>query len=187
MGEEQYVQRIRAMDRPALMRLWERLWDGRKLDDWPPGKAFELLVLRAFEQEGAYVVWPYLVSPLAPLDLSGMVEQIDGAIYVDGMSCLVESKHQRAPIHFGPVARFKARLDRRPPGVLGLMFSVSGFTDPALREAYIHPVRNVLLWDGADIAFAIRHGMRAGLQAKWRWAVERATPDLKLDWQGKVP
>lgn len=64
---------------------------------------------------------------------------------------------------------------------------MSGFTDPALREAYIHPVRNVLLWDGADIAFAIRHGMRAGLQAKWRWAVERATPDLKLDWQGKVP
>jgi hypothetical protein len=108
------------------------------------------------------------------------MEQIDGAIYVDGMSCLVESKHQRSPVEFGPIARFKARLDRRSPGVTGLMFSVSGFTNPALLEAYIHPLRNVLLWGARDITSALHQGMRAGLQAKWRHAVERAVPDFKL-------
>lgn len=181
MGEDKYVRRIRAMNQAALLQLWERVHSGRKLDDWPPGKAFELLVLRAFELEGARIVWPYSVSSIAPLDLPGLVEQIDGALYTDGMSCLVESKHHHVPIGFGPIARFKVRLDRRPPGVVGLMFSVSGFTGPALREAYAQPLRNVLLWGGLDIAFALRWGMRAGLRAKWRQAVERATPDFNLD------
>jgi hypothetical protein len=180
VGEEEYVRRIRAMRRPALLKLWERLWSGRTLRGWPPGKAFELLVLRAFELEGAHIVWPYLSSRIAPLDSIGLVEQIDGAIYVDGMSCLVESKHQRMPIDFKPIARFKARLDRRPPGVTGLMFSVSGFTKPALLETCFHPIRNVLLWTGLDFDFALERGLRTGLRAKWRHAVERAVPDLAL-------
>ncbi len=180
MGEEEYVSRIRMMRRPALLKLWSRVWSGRKLGDWPPGKAFELLVLRAFELEGAHIVWPYLVSPIAPLDSTGLMEQIDGAIYVDGMACVVESKHHRRPIDFGPIARFKARLDRRPPGVMGLMFSVSGFTKPALLETYFHPLRNLLLWTGADVDLALTRGMRTGLRAKWRHAVERAVPDLEL-------
>lgn len=60
------------------------------------------------------------------------------------------------------------------------MFSVSGFTEPALRESYAQPLRNVLLWDGRDVSLAPRGGMRAALGAKWRKAVEEAQVDYEL-------
>ena len=62
-------------------------------------------------------------------------------------------------VDFSPIAKFKVRVDRRPPAALGLMFSVNGFTEPALRESYAQPLRNVLLWHGRDISLALRAGM----------------------------
>jgi hypothetical protein len=172
MGREHwYVEQIRTLDRLGLLRLWEWIQAGRPLDGWAEGKAFEYLILRAFELEEAQVVWPYFVSKF---------EQIDGAVFVDGLSCLIESKHQTHVLGFGPIARFKARLDRRPPAAIGLLFSVSGFTMPAVEEAMRHPTRNVLLWEGDDITYALLHGMRAALQLKWRKAVEKAVPDYEL-------
>ncbi|MFY0526244.1 restriction endonuclease [Archangium gephyra] len=158
------------MGRAALIDLWKQLRDAQSLESWPPGKAFEYLILRAFQLEGAQVIWPY----------RGLWEQVDGAIYVDGLSCLVECKHWREPVDFNPIAKFKVRVDRRPPAALGLMFSVSGFTEPALRESYAQPLRNVLLWHGRDISLALRGGMRAALGAKWRKAVEEAQVDYEL-------
>jgi len=170
VGEERYVGWVRSMGRAALINLWEQIQDGQDLESWPPGKAFEYLILRAFQLEGAQVIWPY----------SGGWEQVDGGIYVDGFSCLVECKHWQEPVDFNPIAKFKMRVDRRPPAALGLMFSVSGFTGPALREAYAQPLRNVLLWHGWDISLALRGGMRAALGAKWRKAVEEAQVDYEL-------
>ncbi|MDY7232074.1 restriction endonuclease [Hyalangium rubrum] len=165
------MEQIRTLDRLGLLRLWDWLLEGKPVDGWAEGKAFEYLILRAFEVETAHVVWPYFVS---------RSEQIDGAVFVDGMSCLVESKQQAHRLGFGPIARFKARLDRRPSAAIGLLFSSSGFTEPAVEEATRHPTRNVLLWKGADITHALMNGMRAGLQLKWRKAVEQATPDYQL-------
>ena len=122
---------VRSMGRAALINLWERVRDAGDVGSWPPGKAFEYLILRAFELEGARVVWPY----------RGWLEQVDGAVYVDGLSCLIECKHWKESLDFTPIARFKARVDRRPPATVGLLFSVSGFTMPALQEAHVQPVR----------------------------------------------
>jgi hypothetical protein len=172
MGREhRYVEQIRVLDRLGLIRLWEWLQAGHPVDGWEEGKAFEYLVLRAFELEAAQVVWPYFANRF---------EQIDGAVFVDGMSCLVESKQHAAPLGFGPIAKFKARLDRRPPGTLGMLFSAGGFTAPAVEEALHHPTRNVLLWSDTDITYALMTGMRSGLQRKWRKAVEKAAPDFDL-------
>lgn len=172
MGRErEYVERIRVLDRLGLLRLCDWIQAGRPIEGWDEGRAFEYLILRAFELEGAQVVWPYFVSKS---------EQIDGALHVDGLSCLVESKDQARPLGFGPIARLKARLDRRPPAAMGLLFSVNGFTGPAVQEAMRHPTRNVLLWRPPDLTHGLLHGMRAALQTKWRKAVENAVPDFEL-------
>ena len=59
----------------------------RATPDWDSGKAFEYLILRAFELEGASVQYPYRISMQDEI-----VEQIDGAIHADGISAIVESK-----------------------------------------------------------------------------------------------
>ena len=169
-GEEKYVDWVRSMGRTGLLDLWERMKEGQELGPWPPGKAFEYLILRAFQLEGAQVIWPYW----------SLWEQVDGAIYTDGLSCLVECKHWEEPVDFSPIAKFKVRVDRRPAAAIGLLFSVEGFTAPALRESYAQPLRNVLLWNGTDVSLALRGGMRAALRVKWRKAVEEAQMDYEL-------
>lgn len=72
-------------------------------------------------------------------------------------------------------------LDRRPPATAGLLFSASGFTVPAVHEAQVQPVRNVLLWAMSDVDLALRRGMRAALSIKWRKAVEEAEMDYELE------
>jgi hypothetical protein len=71
--ETDYQQRIAAYGHTQLLTLWEEI----QADDtpgWEPGKAFEYLVIRAFELEGATVTYPFSVR------LGGtIVEQIDGA------------------------------------------------------------------------------------------------------------
>lgn len=56
MGREHwYVEQIRTLDRLGLLRLWEWIQAGRPLKGWAEGKAFEYLILRAFELEEAQV------------------------------------------------------------------------------------------------------------------------------------
>jgi hypothetical protein len=58
---EEYEARIKKMKWPQLRRLWEAL-ENRDTPDWEPGKAFESLVLRMFDLDGALVRWPYEVN-----------------------------------------------------------------------------------------------------------------------------
>ena len=50
------------------MRSWDGLWDlweavkRRETPGWDAGKAFEYVILRAFDLNGAQVRWPYPVS-----------------------------------------------------------------------------------------------------------------------------
>ena len=41
-------------------------------------------------------------------------------------------------------------------------------------------VGSVLLWRPVDITHALMNGIRAGLQLKWRKAVEKAAPGYEL-------
>jgi hypothetical protein len=140
------------------------------------GKAQEYLILRAFEVEGATVVWPYEVS-------SGgkTLEQIDGVVYVKGLASLIESKDYSDPINFEPIAKLRQQLSRRPPATLGSCFSKSGFTEEAMLLAERSTPQNVLLWHGDEIKYALsKNWMCKGLVAKYRYSVEKALPDLKI-------
>jgi hypothetical protein len=170
-----FVSMIRKFDYARLRRFWERNLSGRQ-SDWPPGKALEHVVLRAFEIEGAEVRWPYSVQ------LGGeTVEQIDGAIHVVGLTCLVECKDLAAPVNVEPLAKLRNQLLRRPSGAIGVVISRQGFTDPARTLARFIAPQSILLWEGADFDFALSRGQFVrGLQTKYRRLVEEAVPDYSL-------
>lgn len=75
--------------------MWQVLRSADNLTGWPPGKALEYLVLRAFQLGGAEVTWPYEVRRR-----NVVVEQVDGAVYVDGLTCLIEAKDHAEPMDF---------------------------------------------------------------------------------------
>ncbi|WP_205525454.1 restriction endonuclease [Pyxidicoccus trucidator] len=158
------------MGQAELLAFWGRVKRRERIEGWAPGRAFEFLMLRAFQLEGARVVWPY----------SSDLEQIDGGIYIDGLACLVEAKDHAEPIGFDAIAKLALRMQRRPASAVGLLFSTSGFTWPALKAVAVHPIRNVLLWSDTDIGLALNQGVRAALRRKWRGAVEAGVVDQPL-------
>lgn len=166
----EYVQRARALDEAGLRALWRAII-ARHTPDWPEGWALEHLVLRAFELEGAAVRWPYEVQVY-----DEVAEQIDGVIHHAGLSVLVETKDQQAPINVDPLAKLRSQLLRRPGGTVGLVFSRSGFTTAAqMLAGYMAPT-TILLWSGAEIGLALDSRQERpfcqGLQWKFRLAVE---------------
>ena len=145
------VRQIRKLrNHAALLRLWRQVERGEAPGGWPRGGAFEYLILRAFEIEQADVTWPYEVR------LEGaVVEQIDGAAYFRGLSFLFEAKDQREEVNVEPLIKLRDKLLRRPPVVLGVVFSKTGFTAPAtILAKYLIPQR-VLLWEGRELTRAL--------------------------------
>jgi hypothetical protein len=133
-----YVANIRTKDTPELLNMLTSLSNGVRIPGWPPGIAFEHIVIRAFEIENAIVTWPFKVRQGRRI-----LEQIDGAIYCDGLSCLVESKDYSSAINVEPIAKLRNQLSRRPVGTLGIVFSRTDFTEPSKILAGIHRVRTI--------------------------------------------
>ena len=175
MPEEDYIVMISGLDHAGLLNLWSQIEAG-DTPGWPPGKAFEYLVLRALELDGASIRWPYSVT------LEGEVaEQIDGVAYVDGLSCLIESKHYARRVNVEPIAKLRNQLARRPAGTIGVVFSYQGFTGPARTLAQYVAPQTVLLWDGSEVTHALqKRRMVSGLRRKYEYAVERGLPWYNL-------
>jgi hypothetical protein len=175
--EREYQERIASYDGPRLLDLWEKIKAG-DTPDWDPGKAFEYLILRAFQLEGADVLWPYSV-----IDASGeVIEQIDGVIFAEGLSCLVEAKDHEQKLDIQPIAKLRNQLLRRPAVALGIVFSRSGFTEPAHTLARYLAPQTILLWEGTEIEAALHKKiMRRGLLAKYRYAITHGWPDLDIN------
>lgn len=170
--EEEYASRVKAMGWSRLRAFHERLVEGR-VEGWEPGKAFEYLVLRAFELEGATVTWPYVIQLSAP-ESAGETEQIDGAIYSDGLACIVEAKDTVKSMSVDPIAKVRNQLLRRPASTVGLIFSRGGFSRSALSLVRFAAPQTILLWTGDEVAHALKYReFREGLQGKYRLAVEQ--------------
>ncbi|RKG94091.1 restriction endonuclease [Corallococcus terminator] len=176
MRAADHVARIKKLRKSDLIGMLQQLVAGKTLSGWPDGKAFEHLILRAFEIEGAEVTWPFSVRR------DGQeLEQIDGAVRDDGLSCLVEAKHWAEKVDYTTIAKLRAQLNRRPSQVIGSVFSASGYTAPAKVLAQFTASPNVLLWELDDIEYGLKNrAMRKGLQAKFRHAVEHGFTDYSL-------
>lgn len=149
---------------------------GDGLAGWDSGKALEYIVLRQFDIEGASVTWPFQVK----LD-EQVVEQIDGAVYFEGLACLVECKDYGDAINIEPLAKLRSQLLRRPSGTLATVFARNGYTQPAkVLARYIVPL-SILLWEFSELKYALkRQALCAGLLSKYRRAVELGIPDYNI-------
>lgn len=183
MNDQALVERARNLDREGLIALWEQV-QARHAVPWPPGKALECLVIRAFELEAAgtservAVTWP-MRNRSRYLPTNVEVEQLDGVVHLPFGHFLVECKDQAPdrPVDVGPIAQLRLRLEGRPPMTMGMVFSSSGFTEPARYFTdHLRPL-NVLLWVGSDLDWGLRNGMIALAERKLRAAVEERLTD----------
>jgi hypothetical protein len=139
----------------GLRDLWAALQSGTSTG-WGEGEALEYLVIRAFEldpTEPAKVRYPYEVSLFGE-----KVEEIDGAVHLPGLSCLVESKDWGKNVAIGPIVKMRSQLLRRPAGTIGMMFSKKTFTKPTIYLSHFTMPQAILLWSGYDIQIAMNEG-----------------------------
>lgn len=174
--KKEYEARIRKLKWPGLSNLWKEIQS--KTPEWEPGKAFEYLILRMFELDGAEVRWPFGVSLFG----NDETEEIDGSILFGGLYCLIESKDESGDISIGPIAKLRNQLLRRPAGTIGLLFSSKKFTDPAVQLAHFTLPQAILLWTGRHVEYALaekRNG--ALLEQKYRACVDEGIPDYDFE------
>jgi len=114
------------------------------------------------------VRWPY------DTQIDGeVVEQIDGAVAVSGLHCLIECKDESKPLAIAPLAKMRNQLQRRPPATVGLIFSTSGYTNPAQILASYLGSQTILLWHPEEIELAVnKRRIVPLLEAKYRACVE---------------
>lgn len=190
MNDAKAAERVKRMTRDELTCFWDTIKGGETPDGWScRGKALEFCLVRAFSLEAeahgdsSYavvepfnVVWPDLKL--------GTIEQIDGVVYSQSRPFLVECKatDPKKPIDVEPLAKLRFRLQTRPPGTMGLLLSLSGFTRPVQWLARFATPLNVLLWSKQDFDWALRRGqMFDALNQKLRRAVEQRVAYYQVD------
>jgi hypothetical protein len=164
--------------RKDLVNKWRSIRSNREISGWAPGKAFEYLVIRAFQLEETDVRWPFEVTYPQKF---GIVEQLDGIVYVDHRPFIIESKDRNDAVTIGTVAKLRFRLEKRPPGTMAVLFSVGRISTPTEVFAQFASPLNVLLWSAADMEVALHSsGMTDGLRRKFAHAVQYGLPLLPL-------
>jgi hypothetical protein len=162
----------------GLRALWAAIQEG-KTPGWQEGEALEYLVIRAFEldpDEPAIVRYPYVVRLFGE-----EVEEIDGAVHLSGLSCLVESKDWGKNVEIGPIVKMRSQLLRRPAGTIGIIFSKKGFTTPSVYLAHFMMPQAVLLWSNTDLQMVLEQGRICRfLRLKHRVCCEDGIPDYDL-------
>jgi hypothetical protein len=170
--------KVKLLDWNGLRALWAAI-QIETPSGWEGGEALEYLVIRAFEidaSEPVMVRYPYEVSLFGE-----KVEEIDGAIHLSGLSCLVESKDWGKNVTIGPIVKMRNQLMRRPAGTIGLMFSKKTFTKPAIYLAHFTMPQAVQLWSGFDLQVAMDEGRICEfLRLKHRICCEDGIPDFDL-------
>ncbi len=168
------MEEARGWDRDQLLEIWEMLKGGEEVPEWAPGKAFEYLVVQAFRLEGAEVRWPFQVTYPQKF---GLMEQLDGLVYLEHRAFLLESKALTEPAAIEAVAKLRFRLESRPPATMAVLFSISDFTRPTEVFTQFASPLNVLLWARADLDIALRsESMVEGLRQKLEYAIEYGLP-----------
>lgn len=179
MTEREYEQRIRTYDWQQLNELWQAIMNKDTLG-WDKGKALEYLVVRMFELSGATVRYPYSVY-----EDKKQIEQIDGVIHYNHLSCVLECKDQAEPVNFEPIAKLRSQLMRRGVTTLGCIFSMSNFTESALILTKTLNPQVILLWYPEEIELCIaRQDIIKALVRKHHYYVERGKLDTNISITG---
>ena len=178
----EYQQKIQIFNWKELTDLWKQI-EARDTTDWELGKAFEYLVVRMFELDGAIVKYPYTVTQRTTEGGHQVMEQVDGIVYVESLSCIIESKDYQDgdKTNIEPIYKLRNQLLRRPSGVIGSVFSRTGFTDAAITLASFMMPQAILLWEGGEIEVVLKEKRICSfLVTKLRRCIETGSPNYNI-------
>lgn len=173
-SDKEYEAMISGYDYNAILELWKQI-KAKNTPGWDEGKAFEYMLLRAFQLEGAEVQWPYRIYFHGE-----QIEQIDGAVFLPDICCLLGAKDRDDLTTIESIAKMRSQLLRRHPSAFGVLFSRSGFTSPAKSLTHVHAPQLILLWHGEEVEVALNHMMVPSLRRKYRRAITHAIHDYSI-------
>ena len=176
VSECELLSTIRSYNWEKLKKLWAQIRIGNT-PGWANGKALEYMFVRAFDMEGAEVVYPYTN------DVGNAKEQIDGYVFVKklGAGFLIECKDWKEKVSFEELAKLHGRLTYRMSSTFGLFLSKNGFTPSAVEMMFMMHPHNILLWsfDEIDECF-INHKFMKALKYKFQYAMATADPAIAV-------
>lgn len=174
---ETYKEQIQQFNSADIKRLWTGILNN-DTPGWEKGKAFEFLILRAFELEGATVRWPYSVSLFGE-----KAEEIDGVIHLEkqNLSIVIECKDSPGKLNIEPIAKLRNQLLRRPSNAIGAIFTTGAFSPAASALAQFLAPQTILLWEAGDVDYCIENGNFIDrMLFKYRLTIEEGQdPSLK--------
>lgn len=106
---------------------------------------------RGYRFEGWFLDLVRLFATRVEQPFVGAGEQTDGAFELSGWVVICECKWKSVPIGPREVLAFKAKVDERALGTLGLLVSMSGFSAQAAAKLQTKEGFNVLLFGQADV------------------------------------
>ena len=175
-AEQRMVNTIRGYNRQKLKKFWQQIKSGNTLG-WATGKALENMLVRAFDLEGAEVVYPFNNLVLTSQ------EQFDGYVFVKelGAGFLIECKEWKDKVAFDELAKLHGRLAYRMPSTYGLFLSKSGFTPSAVELMFMMHPHNVLLWSYSEIDECFKNfKFMKALKYKFQYAMITANPNIAV-------
>ena len=175
-SEQKLIATIRSYNWPKLKKFWTQIKVGNT-PEWASGKALEYMLVRAFDLEGAEVVYPY------NNEVHSAKEQFDGYVFVKelGAGFLIECKDWNDKVTFDELAKLHGRLTYRMPSTYGIFLSKTGFTPSAVELMFMMHPHNILLWsyDEIDECFKNQKFMKA-LKYKYQYAMITADPSIAV-------
>lgn len=109
-------------------------------------------------------------------------EQTDGSINLDGTVLLLEARWTQAQTDPREVREFRTKVHDKLDNTLGLLISMGGFTEEAVRSASGGGRMVVILMDGVDLGFVFQglHDLVEVLRRKLRHAAEQGQALYRL-------
>ena len=142
------------------------------------GHAFEKILAGMFEEAG--------LRPRLRYRPAG--EEIDGSIWFEGRTILVEAKWTQDPHPASSLYQFRGKVDGKLSGTLGLFISMAGFSTDAVDALVAGKELNLILADGDDMRLLVEGGMgvRDALELKLRAAGDAGTPFVPLGGEAAI-
>lgn len=147
-AREEFLKKQNEMTRSqiSLQNLSDRLNDlGQKLGTQEAGYAFQVWCYDLFDFFEIQNRRPYVTSG----------RQIDGSITISGTTYLVELKFTRDQAGAPDIDTFYKKITTKADNTMGIMISISGYSDTAKQEASSDRTP-ILLMDHNHIYFALR-------------------------------
>ncbi|MGV2982077.1 restriction endonuclease [Microbacterium sp. AGC85] len=145
------------------------------------GRDFEAILRAMFEEAG--------LDPRVGYRPTG--EEVDGSIWLDGRTVLIEAKWTAAKHPASSIYQFKGKVDGKLVGTIGLFISINGFSKDAINALVAGKDVNIILAEGADIraiaenrisVLDVLHGKlrAAGEEGTVYWPVEEALQSARV-------